>query len=115
MWSLIVFSTNSAVPSDRFVDALRKQRDITMNAEMTKAPEDLTLTLRLRFPKQTFGGSTGSMDRSDVYVLSSESGDIECTAQVRGDSVCHVTLKGRDGTDSLKATIQELFPGLTVD
>ena len=114
-WSLLAFAIVTTVPSDQFGDTLQKQQDIALNSQMTRAPEPLPLALRIRFRKQTPRGSTGIMNRSDVFILNSGGGDIECTAHVRGDSVCHVTLSGHADTETMRTKIQELFPGLSVD
>ena len=115
-WTLAAFTTMRTVPSEQFADTLRKRRDITMHSRMTQAPQPLPLALRIRFPKQGSRASTGiMMDRSDVFILNSGSGDIECTAHVRGDRVCYVTLTGHSDSDPMRATIRDLFPGVAVD
>ncbi len=82
---------------------------------MTGAPLSLPLALRIRFPKQMSPSSIGFPDRSDVYVLTTESGAIECIAHVRRDEVCYVTLNGNAGVEAIRDKIQDLFPGLSVD
>lgn len=114
-WFLPAFIKATKVPSDQFGDTLRKQPAITVNSQTTRAPEALPLALRIRFPKQASRGSSGFVDRSDVYTLNSGSGDIECTAHIRGDRVCHVTLDGHDGTEPMRDEILSLFPGLSMD
>ena len=114
-WALLAFTEVTPVPSGRFADTLRKQPEITIASQVTRAPGSLPFALRIRFPKQTSKGATGFIDRSDVYTLNSRSGDIECTAHVRRDKVCYVTLNGHDGVDSMRTKIEALFPGLPVD
>lgn len=114
-WTLLAFTKIQSIPSEHFSDTLLKQPEITMSFQMTGAPQSLPLALRIRFPKQTSPGSIGFPDKSDVYVLNTGSGDIECIAHVRKDDVCHVTLNGHAGVEAMRDKIQDLFPGLSVD
>lgn len=114
-WTLLAFTKSTSIPSEHFGDTLRKHPEITISAQMTRAPQSLPLALRLRFPKQSSRGSIGFPDRSDLYVLSSGSGDIECIAHVRGDNVCYVTLDGNAGVAAMRDKIKASFPGLSID
>ncbi len=106
----------TSVPSYQFLDALRKLTGSPMDTHLIGSSMPLPLALRIRFPDQISRGiGIFSPDRTDIYILNSASGDIDCIAHIRRDKVCYVTLKGNVGVEAMREKIRDLFPGLSVD
>lgn len=103
-----------SVPSDEIRDALGHSAIGSMQESRLEPVSNMPLLISIRFGARGSKGGTGITDRTDVYRLSTSTGEVTVRAHVRGDQVCCVAVGGPGDTYGICDVFHSRFPRLWI-